>query len=148
MPIDRSEKDTRCPRLTSVGVRSNLRPASSLDKAVVHPGLDPETAVELIQTVLRLAAYFFAGSALVGLGVYIALLCVEIFSPQPRSKARLAKLPHRLGTAPVAEQNRDPITGDTPTPAEAASVTEEEVSQEGLNSKLLCQQRADHRDCC
>ena len=59
-----------------------------------HLGLDPETALELIQTLLYWIACMCAGWAVVGLSAYILFLCLEIFSPQPRSRAQLAKVPH------------------------------------------------------
>ena len=70
-------------------------------------GLDPETALKLIQMLLRGAAYFFAGFALVGLSVYIVFLCLEIFSPQPRAKTTIAEVPQPVGCASAAEQTHD-----------------------------------------
>jgi len=92
---------------------------------VADLGLDPETALKLILMFLRGAAYFFAGFALVGLSVYIVFLCLEIFSPQPRAKARAAKVPQPVGCASVVEQVHDLVPAETPTLAEAASITGE-----------------------
>ena len=93
-------------------------------------GLDPETALKLIQILLRVAAYFFAGFALLGLSTYVVFLCLEIFAPQPRTKAKIAEIPPQVGCASVVEQTYDPITAETPVLAEAASTTGEEMMQE------------------
>jgi len=55
-------------------------------------GLDPETALQLIQILLRVCAYFFAGFAVLTVSTYIVLLCLEAFSSQPRRKSRIAKI--------------------------------------------------------
>jgi hypothetical protein len=87
-------------------------------------GLDPETALELILTLLRGAAYFFAGFAVVGFSAYVVFLCLEIFASQTRVKARIAKVPQPVGSAPVAERNHDLIPAETPILAEEVTVTE------------------------
>jgi hypothetical protein len=94
-----------------------------------YPGFDPETAVRLIRTLILLdwIACAFAAVALVALSAYFVSLCLEIFSPQPRSKARLAKVPHPLGSAPVAEEDRDPSAEETPILPDAEPVGEEAV---------------------
>ena len=77
-------------------------------------GLDPETALKLIQTLLRGAAYFCAGFALLALSTYVVFLCLEIFAPQPRTKSKVAEIPPQVGCASVVEQNRDMIFPETP----------------------------------
>ena len=94
-------------------------------------GLDPETALKLIQILLRGAAYFFAGFALLALSTYVVFLCLEIFASQPSAKTRIAKVPQPVGCAPAAEQNHDLIPAETPILAEEATVTAGEVLCEG-----------------
>lgn len=94
--------------------------------------LDPETVLKLLLMLLRGAAYFFAGFALVGLSIYIVLLCLEILSPQPRAKARNAEVPRPVGFAPVTEQTHDLVPTEAPALAEGAKVTREEMLCEGL----------------
>jgi hypothetical protein len=72
-------------------------------------GLDPETVLKFIQLVLRGAAYFFAGFALLALSSYVVFLCLEIFASQPRAKARIAKVPQPVGCAPVVEQTQEEV---------------------------------------
>ncbi len=93
-------------------------------------GLDPETALKLIQILLRGAAYFFAGFALLALSTYVVFLCLEIFAPQPRTKVKIAKvIPQQVGCPSVVEQTYDPIPAETPILAEAPSVTGQEVTR-------------------
>ena len=87
-----------------------------------HPGLDPSLAMQLIQTLFCSIAWILAGSLLLALSAYIVFLCLEIFSPQPRSKARLAKLRYATRCAPVAEENLDLAAAETPILAEAESL--------------------------
>ncbi|SRR5260370_20621197 len=94
-------------------------------------GLDPETALKLIQILLRGAAYFFAGFALLALTTYVVFLCLEVFAPRPRTKAKIAEIPAQVGCASVVEQTYDPIPAETPLLAEAASFIGEELMQEG-----------------
>ena len=77
-------------------------------------GLDPETALKLIQILLRGAAYFSAGFALLALSTYVVFLCLEIFAPQLRTKSKVAEIPPQVGCASVVEQNRDMIFPETP----------------------------------
>jgi hypothetical protein len=88
-------------------------------------GLDPETALKVIQMLLRGVAYFFAGFAVLGFSTYVAFLCLEIFAPQLRAKARIAKVPQPVGCAPPAEQNHDLIPMETAILAEEVTVTGE-----------------------
>ncbi len=90
-----------------------------------HPGLDPSTALQLIQALLYWLAWILGGSVLLGLSAYIVFLCLEIFSPQPCSKARLAEVPHPVGCAPVAEENLDLVAAETPILVEGESLGKE-----------------------
>lgn len=88
-------------------------------------GLDPVTALKLIQILLRAAAYFFAGFALLALSTYVVFLCLEIFSPRPSAKAKV--VPPQVGCASAVEQTYDPIPAETPLLADAATVTAGEL---------------------
>lgn len=87
-----------------------------------YPGLDPSTALQLIQTLFYWIAWILAGSLLLALSAYIVFLCLEIFSPQPSSKARLAKLRYATRCAPVAEKNLELAAAETPILTEAESL--------------------------
>jgi hypothetical protein len=76
--------------------------------------LDPETTLQLLLTLLRGAAYFFAGFVLLALFTYVVFLCLEIFSTRPRMKTKIAKLPPQVGCASVVEQNHDLVFPETP----------------------------------
>ena len=78
-----------------------------------HPGLDPETSLQLIQTLLYCLACILGGSVLLGLAAYIAFLWLQIFSPQPGSKTRIAHIPQPVGCAPAAEENLDRFAAET-----------------------------------
>jgi len=95
-------------------------------------GLGPETALKLIEILLRAAAYFFAGFALLAFFTYVVLLCLEILASQRRVQVRIAKVLQPVGYAPVAEQNHDLIFVETPIPVEEATVTGERCCV-GLN---------------
>ncbi len=97
-------------------------------------GLDPEMALKLVQMLLRGAAYFFAGFALLALSTYVVFLCLEIFASQPRTKAKIAEMPPQVGYASAVEQTYDPISAETPLLVEAASFIEEELMQDGAES--------------
>ena len=88
-------------------------------------GLDSETALQLILIVLRGAAYFFGGFALVGLSAYIVFLCLEIFSPRPQVKATIAEVPQPPGCASKAEPTQNLVPAEAPTLAEEATVSRE-----------------------
>ena len=88
-------------------------------------GLDPETALKFIQMLLREAAYFFAGFALLALCTYVVFLCLEIFASQPRAKTQIAKAPKAVGCARAAEENHDLMPGATPILAEQATASQE-----------------------
>jgi hypothetical protein len=93
-------------------------------------GLDPETALKLMQMLLRGAAYFFAGFALLGLSTYVVFLCLEIFPPQPRTTAKITKIIPQQAGAPVIERPYDPIPAETRILVDAASFLGEELMQE------------------
>jgi hypothetical protein len=84
-------------------------------------GLGPETALELIEILLRAAAYFFAGFALLSISTYVVFLCLEMLASQRRVKVRIAKVPQPVGCAPVVGQNHDLIFVETPIPVEEAT---------------------------
>lgn len=92
-----------------------------------EPGLDPNIALELVWTLLFWIACILGGGALLGFCAYIVFLCLEIFSPQPRSKVRLAKPPLPIGRAPVAEENLHLSAAETPVLAEAQRLDKEAV---------------------
>ena len=99
-------------------------------------GLDPETALKLIQILLRGAAYFFAGFALLALSTYVVFLFLEIFaSPRPRTKAKIVEIPPQVGCASVVEQTYDPIPAETRLLAEATSFIGEELMQKPAESR-------------
>ena len=99
-------------------------------------GLDPEMALKLIQILLRGAAYFFAGFALLALSTYVVFLCLEISASQPRTKVRIAKVPKLVGCTTAAQQNHDLIPVETPNLAEEATVAVGEALWEA-ESKLI-----------
>jgi hypothetical protein len=72
-----------------------------------YPSFFPETALALLQAFVYGMACILAGASLIGLFVYIALLCSEMFFSQPRSKAPRAKVPQLAHCAPVAEESLD-----------------------------------------
>jgi hypothetical protein len=72
-----------------------------------YPSFFPETALAPLHVLVYGMAYILAGASLIGLSVYIALLCSEIFFSQPRSKAPRAKVPQFAHRAPVAEESLD-----------------------------------------
>ena len=94
-------------------------------------GLDPETALKLIKALLRGAAYFFAGFAVLGLSAYVVFLCWEIFASQPRAKVRFTRVLKPTGCASVVEQNDKPLRADTATLVKESTVTRVEVLIEG-----------------
>jgi hypothetical protein len=69
--------------------------------------LDPEAALKFFNIVLYLMACIFAGVALIGLAIYIALLCSGPFSRHPHSKAALDNLSrHTIDTPASTETER------------------------------------------
>ena len=72
-----------------------------------YPSFFPETALALLHALVYGMACILAGASLIGLSVYIALLCSEIFFSQPRSKAPRAKVLQLAHRAPVAEESLD-----------------------------------------
>jgi hypothetical protein len=69
-----------------------------------YPSFFPETALALLHALLYSMAYVLAGAALIGLSVYIALMCSEILFSTSRSKTQRAKVPQPARCAPVAEE--------------------------------------------
>ena len=94
-------------------------------------GLDPETALKFMQALLRGAAYFFAGFAVLGLSTYVVFVCSQIFASRPRAKAKIAEIPLKVGCASAVEQTPDLVPAETPTLAEEATVTGGEVLCKG-----------------
>ena len=72
-----------------------------------YPSFFPETALALLHALVYGMACMLAGASLIGLSVYSALLCSEIFFSQPRSKAPRAKVPQLAHRASVAEESLD-----------------------------------------
>lgn len=94
-------------------------------------GLNPETALKLIQMVLRGAAYFLGGFAVLAISTYAAFLCLQIFSSPGRAKVRIAKVVQPVSRAPEAEQKRDRIPVELLHLAEDATVSGRETLYEG-----------------
>jgi hypothetical protein len=72
-----------------------------------YPSFFPETALALLHALVYGMAYILAGASLIGLSVYIALLCSEIFFSQPRLKSLRAKVPQLAHHEPVADKSLD-----------------------------------------
>ena len=89
-----------------------------------YPSFGPEAALEL-RILLYCMAYFFGGAALIGLAVYVVLVCSEMFFSQPHSKTQRAKVPH--WAAPLAEESLDLLAAGTPSLAESDRLKEEAV---------------------
>ncbi len=90
-----------------------------------HAGLDPQMALEFVPTLIYWVAWFLAGLALLGLSAYVVFLFLEIFSSQPRSKTRTAKLPQPAGCAPMAEESLHRSAAEAPTLAAPERLDEE-----------------------
>jgi hypothetical protein len=97
-----------------------------------HPGLDPETTLKFVQTFLYCIACILGGLGLLGFSAYVAFLCLEVFSPQPRSKGQLAKVPQPVGCPPVVEETFDRIAAEEAILAEAERLGEEAVQEPAL----------------
>jgi hypothetical protein len=93
-------------------------------------GLDPETALKFMQGLVRGAAYFFAGFAVLGLSTYVVFVCSQIFASRPRAKAKIAEIPLKVGCASAVERTNDPIPAEPPLLTEAATVTAGELLRE------------------
>jgi hypothetical protein len=74
---------------------------------VEYPGLVPETALALLQALLRSMAYVLLGAALIALCVYIVLVGSEMLS-RSGSKPKRAKVLHPARRVHVAEGTLDP----------------------------------------
>ena len=92
-----------------------------------YPSFFPETALALLHALVYGMACILAGASLIGLSVYIALVCSEIFFSQPRSKAPRAKVPQLAHRAPVAEESVDLSDVETRTLAAPNRLGEEMV---------------------
>ena len=88
-------------------------------------GLDPETALRLINLLLRGAGYFFAGFAMLGVSLYVVFLCREIFAARSSPKTRIAEVREALSHAPVVERKPHVI------PAKTLALVEEATAAGG-----------------
>jgi hypothetical protein len=91
-----------------------------------YPSFGPETALALLHALVYNMACILAGAALIGLSVYIVLVCSEMFS-QPRSKTQRAKIPQPARRALVAEETLVLSSAETPILAAAEPLAEEAV---------------------
>jgi len=78
-----------------------------------YPSFGPEAA-QAFRILLYCMAYIFGGAALIGLSVYLALLCSEMFFSQPRSKTQRAKASQSARRVPVAKETLDLSAAETP----------------------------------
>jgi hypothetical protein len=99
--------------------------------------LDPETALQLYQAVLYCMGYIFAGAAVIGLSVYIVLVCSEMFFSQPRSKTQRAKAPQWACPVPVVGTTLDLSANETPILAAPEDLGKEVVR---VNTSPRCAQ--------
>src|SRR5215471_18408124 len=108
------------------------------------PDFDPKMVLELLRIVLRWAAYFLIGSALVGLAVYIVFLCLEISALKSRSKAQIAKVPHCRFTTPRVKAVPQLNTPHMPAPDEPVSAAGEEELHKDLSPHRVPRKSVDH----
>jgi hypothetical protein len=94
-----------------------------------YPSFFPETALALLHALVYGMACILAGASLIGLSVYIALLCSEIFFSQPCSKAPRTKVPQLAHRAPVVEESLDLSAVETRTLAAPNRLGEEVLRQ-------------------
>ena len=94
-----------------------------------YPSFFPETTLALLLALAYGMACILAGASLIGLSVYIALLCSEMFFSQPRSKSARAKVPQLAHRAPVAEESLDLSAVETRTLAVPNRLGEEVVRE-------------------
>ena len=94
-----------------------------------YPSFFPETALALLHALVYGMACILAGASLIGLSVYITLLCSEMFFSQPRSKAPEAKVQQLAHRAPVAEESLDLSAVETRTLAAPNRLGEEAVRE-------------------
>ena len=73
----------------------------------MYPSFFPETALAFFHALVYFMGCISAGASLIGLSVYIALLCSEMFFSQPPSKTPRAKVPQLAHRACVAEESLD-----------------------------------------
>jgi len=93
-----------------------------------YPSFFPD-ALALLHALVYGMACILAGASLIGLSVYTALLCSEIFFSQPRSKSPRAKVPQLAHRAPVAEESLDLSAVETRTLAVPNRLGEEVVRE-------------------
>jgi hypothetical protein len=79
-----------------------------------YPSFFPETVLALFHALVYSMACILAGAALIGLSVYIALLCSEMFFSEPRSKTQRAKVRQLACSVPVAEESLELPAVETP----------------------------------
>jgi hypothetical protein len=79
-----------------------------------YPSFFPETALALLHALVYSMACILAGASLIGVSVYTALLCSEMFFSEPRSKAQRAKARQSASRAPVAEESLDLSAAESP----------------------------------
>jgi len=91
-----------------------------------YRGVDPETALQLFQILFYCMAYIFGGAAVIGLSVYVVLVCSEMFFSQ-RSKSQRARVPQLAHRAPVAKEGLDLSAAETPILAVPERLGEEGV---------------------
>ena len=92
-----------------------------------YPSFFPETTLALLLALAYGKACILAGASLIGLSVYIVLLCSEMFFSQPPSKTRRAKGPQLAHRAPVAEESLDLSAAESPILAAPERLGEEVV---------------------
>jgi hypothetical protein len=78
-----------------------------------YPSFGPETVLALLHALVYSMACILAGAALIGLSVYIVLVCSEMFFSEPRSKTQRAKARQSAHRIPVAEETRDLPAAET-----------------------------------
>lgn len=74
-----------------------------------EPGLDAEKMLQLMQVILRWAAYFLGGFGLLGLSTYGVFLGLQIFASPRRTKVRIAKAAQTATIAPDVGEKRNLI---------------------------------------
>jgi hypothetical protein len=91
-----------------------------------YPSSGPEAAMAF-RILLSCMAYIFGGAAVIGLSVYIVLVCSEMFFSEPRSKTQRAGVPQPARHALMAEESPDLSAAGTLILAEPERLREEVV---------------------
>ena len=94
-----------------------------------YPSFFPETALALLHALVYGMACILVAASLIGLSVYITLLCSEMFFAQPRAKAQRTSVPQSAHRAPVAEERLDLSAVETRTLAAPNRLGEEVVRE-------------------